>query len=432
MFIKKVSLYSFTVLVLLTLIFVSVNAQNETKQQYLARNYEVLSLDKQNEFKLFDKTFYANDLFLLGEMHGTANSYRVQQLLVDELKRKTNFKYYIAEIDYLESLSVNRYLETGDESHLKSVFESMRGGFAYSREYYDVFTHIYKLNQTLKAKDRIQFVGVDRFSPDSANLAYLGKILEETNYKKGSLEILEEILKPKQKTYEYDEWKTLFDNLSKEIKSNEKQYQKLFRNKFWEFEFLIDNFTASFPIRETRNVKPLSEEETDSIRDAQMAKNFATLYQNLSLKDQKIFGFFGREHTYKETGKRTNWMTARIKVENPKLKTATIALRYMESNFMIPTYFLEQQFGTKQEKLFFYGGFQNDNSPFVKAVGIEDLNAVKPDAEVVLFKLNGQNSPYNSLPDLVDEIAEGKATTDYFDYAILLRKSKATTPISEK
>ncbi|MGI8669344.1 MAG: hypothetical protein ACR2J3_05770 [Aridibacter sp.] len=417
---------------LLTLFSLPLNAQTVDKQKYLAENHEVLSLDKPNDFKLFDKDFYANDLFLLGEMHGTVDSYRVQEILVDELTKKTNFKYYIIENTYPNSVKINKYLETGDEKYLDSVFESLKGGFGYSREYYEIYRHVYKLNQTLKAKDRIKFTGIDKFSSSVENLSYLGEILKEVNYKKGSIKNLDEVFSYKEKKITYGEWKNLFLDLSEDIKSDSAKYKKIFGKRFWEFEFIIENFANSFPINEKRSGKPISEEETDDIRDTQMAKNFVTLYKNLNLKNEKMFGFFGREHTYQEAGKRTNWMTARFKVANPKVKIATFSLRYMESNFMIPTYFLEQQFGTKQEKLFFYGGFQNDDSPFVKAVGIGDLNAVEPTAEAVLFKLNGKNSPYNSLPDLVDEIADGKATTDYFDYAILLRKSKPTTPISEK
>ena len=409
-----------------------INAQNSAKQKYLLENYEVLSFDKQNQFKFFDKEFYANQVFLLGEMHGTADSYRVQQLLVDELKKKTDFKYYFIELGYLQTIGVNEYLKTGNESKLNQVIETIKGGFGYSRDYRNIFTHVYELNRKLPEKDRIRFFGVDGFSPTRESFAYLVKILTDSGYKKGSQKNVDKIYTFDSIPYTYKDWTTFFADLSKDLETNKTVYRQILGDKFWEFEFLLDNFNASFNIETVRNVKPLSEQETENVRDAQMAKNFAALYQHLNLKRQKIFGFFGREHTYKDSGKRTNWMTARIKEANPHLKIVTAALRYMESQFMIPTYFLEQQFGTKQEKLYFYGGFQNDNSPFVKALGIEDLNAVAPESEAVLFRLNAKNSPYNSLPDLVDEIADGKSTTDYFDYAVLLRKSKAAIPISER
>ena len=112
----------------------------------------------------------------------------------------------------------------------------------------------------------------------------------------------------------------LSEDLTAEIKGNRIIYQKVFGTRFWEFEFLVDNFMASFTINRTRSVKPLSEEEVENVRDERMAKNFAIFYQNLNLKGQKLFGFFGREHTYQAAGKRTTWMTARIKTEQPKLQ----------------------------------------------------------------------------------------------------------------
>ena len=412
--------------------FSLISAQNTAKQKYLLENHEILSFDKQNQFKLFDRKFYANEMFLLGEMHGTADSYRIQQLLIDELKKKTNFKYYFIELGYLQTIGINEYLKTGDENKLNQIIETIKGGFGYSRDYRNIFTHVYELNRKLAEKDRIRFFGVNGFSPTREDFAYLVKILTDSGYKKGSQKTIDKIYTFDSIPYNYKDWTAFFAGLSKDLEANKPVYRQSLGDRFWEFDFLLDNFNASFNIETVRNVKPLSGQETENVRDAQMAKNFAALYQHLNLKGQKIFGFFGREHTYKKSGKRTNWMTARIKTANPKLKIATVALRYIESQFMIPTYFLEQQFGTKQEKLYFFGGFQNDNSPFVKALGIEDLNVVAPESEAVLFRLNAKNSPYNSLPDLVDEIADGKSTTDYFDYAVLLRKSAAAIPVSEK
>ncbi len=413
---------------LLFVVSAAVHAQPSSKAEYLNANHEIISLEDKNDFRLFDQSFYANQIFMLGEMHGTSNSYRMQEVLADLLKAKTNFKIYILEVDHIFAQRANDYLKSGDETVLKNAFEAIKGGFVYSRDYYNVFVNVRKINQNLKPQDRISFIGVDKVSPTRRAFSYFIDFVKRSGYKKNSDATLDALI------YKPDD-KQVYNSIQKmgqDLKSDEKKYRKIFGRNFWEYKFLIENFVASYEINQVRNVKPLSEAEVENVRDAQMAKNFAAFYESLKLQNTKMIGFFGREHTYKAAGKRTNWMTARIKTAHPSLKIAALALRYIDSDFMIPTYFLEQQFGTKQEKLYFFGGFQNDTSPFVKAVGIEDLNAVEPGAGAVLFKLNGRNSPYNSLPDLVDEIDAGKATTDYFDYAVLLRRSKAATPISEK
>lgn len=403
--------------------------QNSTKNQYLANNYEVLFFDKANAFRFFDKKFYQNDIFLVGEMHGTANSYKVQQLLLDEIKRKTNFTNYLVELDYVDAARINKYLVTGDEKILQSVFAQYKGVFYYCKEYYDVFTHIFQINQKLKEKDRIKLIGVETVSPNKVkNLDFLEEILAEVNYKKGSLQILDEIYQYKNKEFSYSEWKKLFISLIEDVKNNRQKYEKILGKKFWEFNYLAENFAASFAQNEKRSGKPLTDEDVETIRDTQMAKNFQTQYEHFKLKKQKFFGFFGREHIYQSYAKQTQWMTAQIKKNNQQLKIVSFSLRYLNCNFMIPTSFLP----TKQDKLFFYGGFQNDDSPFVKAIGINDLNGIEPNAETILFKLDEQNSPYRNLPDLVEKIDDGKSTVDYFNFAILLRNSMATTPISEK
>lgn len=403
--------------------------QNLSKTQYLADNHEVLSFDKPNNFRFFDKKFYQNDLFLIGEMHGTVNSYKVQQLLLDEIKRKTNFTNYLVELDYVDAARINKYLTTGDEKILQTVFAQHKGVFYYCKEYYDVFTHVFQINQKLKTKDRIKFIGVETVSAIKAkNLDFLEEILTEIKYKNGLLPILDQVFQYKIKKISGNEWKQLFVNLAEDVKNNPPKYEKIFGKKFWEFNYLAENFVAWFDQNEKRSGKTLTDEDVDTIRDTQMAKNFQAQYENFKLKKQKFFGFFGREHIYQSYSKPTQWMTAQIKKNNPQLKIVSFSLRYLNCNFMIPTSFLP----TKQDKLFFYGGFQNDDSPFVKALGINDLNEVEPNSETVLFKLDEQNSPYRNLPDLVEKIADGKSTVDYFNFAILLRNSKATTPISEK
>ena len=129
--------------------------RNRRRESFWKQIPKCFRFNRPNDLKLFDKAFYGSDLILSGEMHGTANSYRVQKLLVNKLKEKANFKYYLIELDYVTGLKINKYLETGDEALLKTQFDQMKGSFVYSREYYDVFTHVYKINQTLKEKDRI-------------------------------------------------------------------------------------------------------------------------------------------------------------------------------------------------------------------------------------------------------------------------------------
>lgn len=51
--------------------------------------------------------------------------------------------------------------------------------------------------------------------------------------------------------------------------------------------------------------------------------------------------------------------------------------------------------------------------------------------ESTLFKLNGRDSPFDKklLWPIVHKIPEGGVTTDYFQYIILIRNSKALTSL---
>ncbi|MGH9344932.1 MAG: hypothetical protein ACRD19_14370 [Terriglobia bacterium] len=50
-------------------------------------------------------------------------------------------------------------------------------------------------------------------------------------------------------------------------------------------------------------------------------------------------------------------------------------------------------------------------------------------ADAVLFKLTGRNSPFGRQLLLPDDATDG-VTTDYFQYAVLLKSSPAATPLT--
>lgn len=87
------------------------------------------------------------------------------------------------------------------------------------------------------------------------------------------------------------------------------------------------------------------------------------------------------------------------------------------------------------------GGFGIGDYEKEYFLGIEHLKKTKL-SDMTLFLLNASNTPYSDgMPDLIEvvmtdedynsEAVNGKSTTEFIDYAILISNSKANTPIEE-
>ncbi|AWM33556.1 erythromycin esterase family protein [Hymenobacter nivis] len=114
-------------------------------------------------FALFDKAFYTNQLFLLGESHGVRGPQDVDFALLKHLNARAGVRTYMAEVDCAKAFYLNEYLRTGQDSALRLVFRSWMAGRAQwaNQEFYRKIQRIRFLNLTLPTARRIRFVGLD-------------------------------------------------------------------------------------------------------------------------------------------------------------------------------------------------------------------------------------------------------------------------------
>ncbi len=130
-------------------------------------------------FTLFDKAFYANQLFFLGEAHGVRGPQGVDFALLKHLNARAGVRTYVAEVDCAKAYYLNEYLRTGQDSTLRLVFRSWvaeRSQWA-NQELYQKIQRIRALNQTLTAARRIRFVGLDELQDLPLAADYLAALL---------------------------------------------------------------------------------------------------------------------------------------------------------------------------------------------------------------------------------------------------------------
>lgn len=345
-FVKYVLLTVLAIILISVLyIFISnkifIGSQDEKFTDYL-KNNQVQIQDK-IDGRLFDDSFFSSQVILLGEVHGYADNQKLDQYFLKFLNQKAGVKYYIAEIDSLNSNKLNHFLRgnTKDQNLLKEVVVAIQKRIPQqsSKELLEKWSDIYDYNQTLPDSLKISVIGID----------------------------------------------TDFNDNSRKIS-----------------------------------------------RDSAMIVNFKNSLKKMNIENEKFYGLFGFYHVLLHgTMKEGKPFAERLK--NSGFKTSSIVSYTLDSEMYLPK---NPQFPTPEDQKI---DWINADGPFMLVKGINDLKDLAKPSSMTLFRLNSKNSPYQNSDKLISiksrmfgenfNPQEHTNTLDYFQYIILLKNSKALTPI---
>ena len=100
---------------LVFIIFISINLFAQDKKAYLKENrFDMLASD----FRFPKMDF---DVIGFGAYHGSAKTYEVEKLIINDLKRQGVLDYYFPETNFSQAFYFQKYLENGDEKLLKDL-----------------------------------------------------------------------------------------------------------------------------------------------------------------------------------------------------------------------------------------------------------------------------------------------------------------------
>jgi hypothetical protein len=102
----------------------ALGGESLTHQAYLRKHLIPVQPGAANPSLQFERAFYRNQLFLLGEAHGFAAPQELDFQLLKHLNEKAGVTHYLAEVDYSQAHFLNEYLRTGDERLLRYVFDT--------------------------------------------------------------------------------------------------------------------------------------------------------------------------------------------------------------------------------------------------------------------------------------------------------------------
>jgi hypothetical protein len=398
-------------------------AFSQSKTEYL----------KNNRFDLLNSNFeFPQSNFKIigfGAYHGSQETENAENILLQKLIQNKKIKYYLPETDFGIAYYFNQYLKSGDTILLKDLVKhyGVRVPQEKTIETYNKWKNIKKINDNQLTKDKIEVVGIDLIVTYKYTSKLLIELFQTEKGKYESYDNLVSMVKIDTTDYSpnYDSYsKNIMKNFIVEYENNKSEFQTISKNQKIS-DNLIENINLTFKKRD---------------REKTIFDNYLALSElyNFSLNPQFVrMGFF---HIEKERENNNPSFFTRL-IENKVYKrddVISIAGFLTKSRVLWDLKFDEKKnyIGYTTEGGYGIGDYWKE---YFK--GIDKLKKNKL-SNLTLYRLNNENSPYKkNQTDLMEikmflkksnkDDLKGKTTTDYFDYAILISKSKANNPIEE-
>ncbi|SOD94912.1 TraB/GumN family protein [Spirosoma fluviale] len=411
------------IITLLLLVFKPVSAQDLTT--YLRRNSLSFDTAQASSFRLFDSAFYQNDVFLLGEIHGFAATQGIDLALLKHLNKRVGLRYYLAEMDCGQAALLNTYLDTGNRILLDSLFQCFlkqtRAGSSQwgNQQFYDKLVSIRAYNQTLPTNARIQFLGVNWFqSNGQLAIPMLKQIVAHRPTTPHMLLDSLRLLVVQDSLLSLNKLFPFANRINADYLAHKEQYKAVFGNRLLEFRQFFQTFSCAN--------KKMSRDEI-----AVYMTQF--LVDELGLMHEKLYGLWGTTHIL-QAGV-NNQPTFSGLLKSTGRRVITINTFYKDSEALIHRDAVPFVFRKKGQE-FVHMKYLNSDGPVFKIDGFSDLEPVCAPNTTTLIRLNGPNSPYLRKVHLVKMSGitgskitpndpEHNVTTDFFQYAFVIRNSPA-------
>lgn len=400
----------------------AVGGESSRHQAYLQKHMQQVATGA-NDFPVFDEVFYDSKVIMLGEVHGFAMPQELDFELLKHLNQKKGLTHYLAEVDFSQAHLLNRYLESGDESLLVEVFQTWVNYNAQwaNQEFYAKLQKIYTYNQTLPADKRIRIVGVDKIQDIAITKRHLGELLKEKNANSRL---------------------TALDSLLADSTSTSQALQA------FASDYLAAANTDSLYLSDSASsdlmhiLTNLAYQQENVHRDSVMFLNLVNLTKANHWHDEQFYGMWGLMHALQSEvneGYRSFAYLLKNQQSPFRNKVTTIGIFASDSENMIPARAMPASLNKGQA--YINSTWVNSDGPMAFVNGIKDLRALTQEHSMAIFKLNGEASPYLTSSLLattrilmpgqagIHPAAENPTSTELYQYAVLIRNSKAATPI---
>ena len=405
---------------LVFIIFISINLFAQDKKAYLKENrFDMLASD----FR-FPKTDF--DVIGFGAYHGSAKTYEVEKLIINDLKRQGVLDYYFPETNFSQAFYFQKYLENGDEKLLKDLVLAFQS-IVNQEGTIETFNHWKNLRELNKKypQNPVQILGCDvinEYKFPIKHILYLTENIqnwEERRY-------LEKIFLDENTDFGIDN-----ESLEKQLKSFIESYRRnkgIFEDKIKnidDFHFILKNIEYNFNDKRDR--------------EQIIFDNYIYLKEKYQLGSKKQFFKYGFFHIQKSReGDYPSFFTRLIEQNIYEKNKVLSVMGYLTKSKVLWNKIYDKQGNYKTytiEKGYGIGDYWKE---YFRGIG--KLKKLKL-SDITLFRLNAENSPYHKGTDLMEvkqlfkksnkAELKGKNTTDFIDFAVLISHSENQIPLEE-
>lgn len=361
----------------------------------------------------------------LGALHGSSKTETTEIILLENLVKEKNLKFYLPETDFSTANYFQQYIETGDEELLKELVKAY-GTMVPQEKSIEVFEK-WKVLRPLFLDNEVTVLGVDKISSYKFTVKELIAITKNNSDWKyrDSLKALYSNPETNWTAFYPTSTRQTLRRFVEDFEKNKSAFLKSVIHTT-DFNHIIKNIKHTY---ETRLRKPF------------IFENYLILKDRYNLDESLHFARFGIFHLMK--GKINNSES----FFHLLVKNGT----YQPNEILTIQGFLTKSsvlWNTKYDKEGNYKGYSIKRGYGIGDYwleyfhGIKDLKKTKL-SDITLFYLNSENTPYNKtnefklvkIKQLLSrsfwEPTEDQNTSDYIDYAILISNSEANIPIEE-
>ena len=386
-------------------------------QEYLADHVQRLDLSGSDPDLDFPDTFYDHRLFLVGEIHGAEKAQRLDLALMTHLAERAGVRWLMAELDPAQAGRFNAYLETGDASLVRPVFEAWlaRATQWGNQEHFEKLRALREWNERRPEAERLRYFGVDWIQDVDGAVAWLARELERRPAEAGS--------------------ETTAASARERLRDRAREFDG-------DLEALLtvagEADAALHP--ETRHlVRSLRMHAQGAGRYEAIEANIDAMVNDFGIGDHEpLYGFWGIFHVLKaRVDDSARPLALRLRDSGHPFADGIVSLImvYADAEMNMPSRSLPE--AIRPEGPFFDAPMSQDDPYLQYLKGIRDLKVVADGADAAIFRLDAEGSPYEEGDRLIRQqglmtkifpfevsVEDGRPT----EYVILVNGSDALTP----
>lgn len=345
----------------------------EKYTSYLKENYQHVNLETNAIEFNFPDAFYENQLFILGENHGSQHLQKLDLALIKHLNEKIGLQWIYAEVNPYQALMFNRYLESGNEAYITPIFSNWYENTRQwgNQQFFEKIKLLREHNLTLPEDQRVAFFGVDA--------------MNEFSVRKTEALLAQEVLT--------DSQKQLLSNNLKYIENDASRYEIILNNTQQMVELGIGD-------------------------------------------NEPLYGLWGLFHAMKTTIAGGKGRPLAMQLTESDLpfadKTVTLISVFVDSENNTPSRILPSIITS--DKPFTDFPIGQDNPYLFYIVGVNDLKSVADGRDVTIFDISKEDSPYAGsrrmrdqygLLSVLFEFPIDSSSGSAADYLVLIQNSPA-------